>query len=542
MNKLLQAQIEKVFGNLENLQEKEKLFIDIINETYDKNDRDRKLIEEALSYTYDKMTGKLADKVSETNEYLSTASKRLKVAIQAANIGVWEFDLKTNEIIWNETTFALYGLSYNPAIGSTEEWLKYLHKDDILSAKEGMLKAIEGKKEFDIEYRVTWPDGSIHFLRAKGIVQRDAAGKALKIIGAKWDVTEKKTTQEIIRKEKELSDSIINSLPGIFFLFTFEGKLLRWNKNLLNVTGYSEKEIQYMHPIDFFDGSDKGLINNEIIKVIRYGSSDTEASLITKDEDIIQYYFSSIAINYEGKDCIIGTGVDLTERNKIEESIRLKNKDLQQFAYIVSHNLRAPIAKILGLSELINTDALNSKANLTYIEHVKEEVKNLDLIIKEMNTVITSRDFENIPSYNLTAGSAQSIFSATAISNVFLIDDDPIVNLIGKQTLRKAEFAETVNVYQQAQKALDEIKQIMKTDLSKIPDVIFLDINMPVMNGWEFLDEFKKLPDAVKEKCKIFMLTSSIDPNDIKKSKTYDVVKNFITKPLTKEKLEMLYV
>ena len=65
---------------------------------------------------------------------------------------------------------------------------------------------------------------------------------------------------------------------------------------------------------------------------------------------------------------------------------------------------------------------------------------------------------------------------------------------------------------------------------------------MPQMNGWEFLDEFKKFPDAVKRKCKIFMLTSSIDPNDIKKSKTYDVVKNFITKPLTKEKLEMLYV
>jgi len=463
MNNLLKSQIEKIFGNIDELQENHKIIIEKISESYDKNDKNKKVIEDALGFTSQKMkNNSIPNNFSNSENQHLNSSERLRVATQAANIGVWEFDLITDEIIWNETTFGLYGLNYRAELGSTEEWLKCIHKDDMLKAKDAIIKAIDGKQEFDIEYRVEWPDRSIHFLRARGIVQRNANGKAVKIIGAKWDVTEKRVTQEIIKKEKELSDSIINSLPGVFFLFTFEGELLRWNKNLLHVTGYTEKEAAYMHPLDFFDEGDRELIKNEIIKVIRFGASDTEANLLTKDENTVQYYFSSIAITYEGKDCVIAAGIDLTERNKIEEDIRLKNKDLQQFAYIVSHNLRAPIAKILGLSELINTEAINSKSNLTYIEHVKEEVKNLDLIIKEMNTVITSRDFENSTNFSIREGAAKYIFASSNINNVFLLDDDPIVNLIGKQTLQKADFAENISVYQQAPKALRELLALVK--------------------------------------------------------------------------------
>jgi CheY-like chemotaxis protein len=71
---------------------------------------------------------------------------------------------------------------------------------------------------------------------------------------------------------------------------------------------------------------------------------------------------------------------------------------------------------------------------------------------------------------------------------------------------------------------------------SSLPDVILLDLNMPILDGWQFLDEFVKLP--IKKEIAIFIVTSSIDPSDIEMVKKYDIVKSYIMKPITAQKLE----
>ena len=117
--------------------------------------------------------------------------------------------------------------------------------------------------------------------------------------------------------------------------------------------------------------------------------------------------------------------------------------------------------------------------------------------------------------------------------NCLIVDDEPIAREIIQGY---SVHLPVIKIVASCANAL-EAKTVME---KQAIDVIFLDINMPGMNGWEFLDEFNNLTHHVKTRCKIFMLTSSIDPSDIKKSQTYSTVKDFITKPLTKEKLEKL--
>ncbi|MEP6674927.1 MAG: PAS domain S-box protein, partial [Ferruginibacter sp.] len=117
-------------------------------------------------------------------------------------------------------------------------------------------------------------------------------------------------------------ESIINSLPGIFYLFDDNGKYLRWNKNHETVPGYSTEEMQQMYPLNFFDTDEKEMISEKIGKVFTEGFSDAEAHFMSKDGTKTPYYFNGIHIEYEGKPCLLGVAFDLTERKKMEAEIR----------------------------------------------------------------------------------------------------------------------------------------------------------------------------------------------------------------------------
>jgi CheY-like chemotaxis protein len=128
---------------------------------------------------------------------------------------------------------------------------------------------------------------------------------------------------------------------------------------------------------------------------------------------------------------------------------------------------------------------------------------------------------------------------------VMLIDDNEIDNLINQKMIEAANISEHIFTHSGAKSAIEFLKNIEKVGEDArhvLPEVIFLDIDMPLMDGFQFLDEFDKLTEATKEHCKIVMLTSSINPQDVNKSHKYSAVKQYINKPLTQKNLEKLTV
>src|SRR5437868_2093303 len=118
---------------------------------------------------------------------------------------------------------------------------------------------------------------------------------------------------------------------------------------------------------------------------------------------------------------------------------------------------------------------------------------------------------------------------------IYIIDDDEIFIKITTRLLQLGGICDNFLVFKNGQEALDYIKPRLENN-EKLADMILLDINMPVMDGWEFLDVLETVPNS--NKLNINLISSSIDPLDIQKAENYDLIKNFLTKPISVEKLK----
>ncbi len=166
------------------------------------------------------------------------------------------------------------------------------------------------------------------------------------LLGVGFDISEQKKIEKEIIFEKQLSDSIINSLPGVFYLFNKEGQYLRWNDNLEEIANYSSEEMESLHPLNFFHEDEQELLTEKIGNVFVTGEDSVEADLLTKDGDRIPYYFTGVSMNYKGEDCLLGVGIDISEQKKAEQ------KHAEVLQQLQNHLYNSPLGVVEYDSEL----------------------------------------------------------------------------------------------------------------------------------------------------------------------------------------------
>jgi len=125
--------------------------------------------------------------------------------------------------------------------------------------------------------------------------------------------------------------------------------------------------------------------------------------------------------------------------------------------------------------------------------------------------------------------------------SILLVDDDEINNFISIKLIKKALLSTEIVACLNGKFAIEQLLEMQKKGAEKLPDYILLDINMPIMNGWEFLDEYIRLNIDPVGKTKIFIISSSVFSNDINKARSYPLVKSFISKPLSVDKIKEMF-
>lgn len=122
------------------------------------------------------------------------------------------------------------------------------------------------------------------------------------------------------------------------------------------------------------------------------------------------------------------------------------------------------------------------------------------------------------------------------IKNLMIIDDDDVFVFLTKKTIGQVKIIEDIKVFDNGLDSINYIKENSKKP-NLLPEVIFLDLSMPIMDGWQFLEEYILLEPEIEKEINIYVISSSISPEDLKKAKGINVITDFIVKPITKEKL-----
>ena len=127
------------------------------------------------------------------------------------------------------------------------------------------------------------------------------------------------------------------------------------------------------------------------------------------------------------------------------------------------------------------------------------------------------------------------------IETIFIIDDDPIHQMIAKMMIDRQKIAKNIVSFLEADLALDSLRKF-SGDENSLPDIILLDLNMPIMDGWDFLDEFEKIKLKLPKVIKVYIVTSSVNDKDITRAEKYSTVCGYITKPLNKDVIAKLAI
>ena len=173
--------------------------------------------------------------------------------------------------------------------------------------------------------------------------------------GVVRDLRERRQADESLRKERDFSDTMIESLPGLFYLFDGDGRFARWNRNFELASGYSAEEIAGLGPLDFFAGDDRRVVAQRIGEVFAEGTSSVEADFVAKDGTRTPYFLTGRRVVVEGKPCVVGMGLDITARRRLEQQFlqAQKMEAVGRLAGGIAHDFNNLITVIAQSCELL---------------------------------------------------------------------------------------------------------------------------------------------------------------------------------------------
>ncbi|UKO97835.1 PAS domain S-box protein [Nostoc sp. UHCC 0870] len=255
---------------------------------------------------------------------LRESEQRLQIALSASSTGIWDWNLKTNEVIWSESMFPLFDVNPYTHDGKLESFFNFVHPEDREFVEQSLTRAIDEQAICDIEFRVVWADGTVHWANGKGKVFYDETGQPVRMIGAHHDITDRKYAEIALRESEQRLQGIIDNCPAIIYLKDLQGQHILVNSEFERIMHLTREEVKNSTNAEIFSPNLAEALTRNDQKVLNSVTSWEFEEDIQLDDGLHTYLTikfplcDSVGQPY----AICGISTDITERKQAEQKIR----------------------------------------------------------------------------------------------------------------------------------------------------------------------------------------------------------------------------
>lgn len=383
---------------------------------------------------------RILDKIKSNTTEIKESNEKYDIVSKATSDTIWDWNIQEDTITWNKGIASIFGYTEEQVGNTSAWWFDKIHPEDSIKMSIKLYSFIEQKSEkWQDQYRFRCADDTYKYVLDRGFLLKDKEGRALRMIGAIQDITKQKQEEQnlklletVVTQTKDAvvitkSDSESALFPNIIYV----------NDAFCKMTGHESKKIQ-LKPFNPFNTDNFDQTEYEKFSSALAEKSECQIETLTKKKNKEEYWvrFSMIPVFNVDKELShwISIQKDVTkERKQAKEKEQLireltqNNKDLKQFSYITSHNLRAPLSNLIGLLNLIEDIRITDNELIEIIGGFNKSTYLLNETINDLVKIIVIKDQISIQKENV---SLHEVLKHVFNQLQFQIDkSEPILNL-----------------------------------------------------------------------------------------------------------------